>query len=140
MLNYFCMPEVTEVNYRTNEEVWDWPIESYSVTVEGKEIEITPKIPGHHESSHPLEQTPTYFYNLDQVLLHPDDVLLDTSNNPKAVESRKKGECKIYIKNDFIKDLHIPGYSDWKGDETRVVVMFENTGKNYTKTYRITKK
>ena len=137
MLQYLWM---AEIRYKTNEEVWNWPIKSYTVNVGEKAVEVMPKIPEHHQSYHPLEQSPTVFYNIDQVLLNPDDVLPDSSNELRAIESRKKGEVKIYLKNNFIKNLKIPGYSDWKDDEMRVVVMYEKTGKNYTKTYRITKK
>ena len=132
---------MSEIKYKTNEEVWDWrPLKSYTVNVEGEVVSIIPKILEHHDSHHPLEQTPTFFYNLDQVLLNPDEIKPDCSNEPRAIESRKKGKVLIYLKNNFINELKIPGYSDWKGDETRVVVMYEKTGKNYTKTYRIIKK
>lgn len=130
-----------EIKYKTYNEVWDKPIKPYqSADVNGNGISIMPKNPKHHQSCHPLEQVPTLFYNLDQILLHPHKIESDSSNNPVAVKSRKKGKSLIYLRNDFIKELKIPGYCDWKGDQTIVVVMYENTGKNYTKTYRVIKK
>lgn len=129
------------IKYKTYNEVWNKPTKPYqSADVNGEMVSIMPKNPDHHQSNHPLEQTPTVFLNLDQILLHPHEIKPDTSNAPKAIESRKKGKCLIYLRNNFIKELNIPGYKDWRGDETRVVVMYEKTGKNYTKTYRITKK
>jgi len=126
-----------------HEEIWSLPLVEYPAKdQDGRDVVIRPKLPEEHESHHPLEQTPAYFYNLKLVLENPDEVVPSTSQNPNALKSAEFGETKIYIKNDFVKQLNIPGYSNMENEQTQVVVFYgnekwQNKTKNFTRTYGI---
>lgn len=131
------MSETSE--FRTFEEVSGLPLRNYTVLKDGKPIEIRTKGPS-HSSPHPLDTAPTLFYNLDKVILFPDRTITKESNEPQAIEHRKRGKVVIYARDNFVGKLDIPGYRDWYNDETRVVTLYEDSGKNYTLTYYIIRK
>lgn len=131
---------MANIKFKTYGEIGDLSIRSYTTNKDGKPIVINPKKEGKHQSGHPLDKCPTFFYNLDQIVLHPHRIVPDNSKNPKAIENRKKGKIVIYARDNFLSDCNIPGYKNWQGDETRVVTLYEDTGKNYTLTFYIKKK
>jgi len=121
---------------RTFDETSGLPLRSYtSLDLNGKEIQINTKNPSVHKSSNPLEQWAPVFLNIGWILQNYDEVKDSTSNDPKAITNRKKGDVKIFIKNNFIETLDIPGQIGIQ-DQTQVVVLYgEKT--NYTLTYSI---
>lgn len=101
---------------------------------EGKTVEVMPKNPDKHESSHTLDQHPTIHYNTDIILQYPDETIMNPkSNNPKSVANRKKGITKLYVKRNFVEMLNIPGHQDDR-DVTSVYVLFGKDGHNRTLT------
>lgn len=102
--------------------------------VNGKIVEVTPKNPNKHQSSHILDQHPTVHFNTDYILKYPDEVIKNPkSSNPRSIENRNKGIVKQYIKKDFIKKLKIGGHED-ESDVTSVFVLYCKNGYNYTLT------
>lgn len=139
MIQYY-VDMSNKIKYKTYEEVADIPVQQYTTIKNGKVIEIKVKNPAEHTSNHPLDNEPTFFYNLEQIILHPHRTITKKSNNPKAIKNRKKGKVVTYVRDNFVSELNIPGYINWKGDETRVVTMYGYLGDNYTETYYIIKK
>lgn len=123
-------------SYKTYEETYNKPIKSYiGYDDEGKEITIMPKIPTHHKSNHPIEQRPTYFYNLDQILLSPDLKKVSTSQNEIALKNSKQGTAYEFYKNGYVESLNMPGVVR-KNETSVVIVFYGNDGINFTKSYR----
>ncbi|PIZ64490.1 hypothetical protein CO051_04835 [Candidatus Roizmanbacteria bacterium CG_4_9_14_0_2_um_filter_39_13] len=121
---------------KTYNDTWNMPIKPYeAIDFNGKKITIQPKNKLKHESSHPVEQMPTYFYNLGSIVANPDCVIESTSSNPTAVKNSKKGKHYIYKKEGYVISLDIPGQLG-QNEETLVVVFYGVDGINYTRTYR----
>ncbi len=125
--------------YLSFEETCGKPLKSYfAIDGEKRNVEICTKKKAVHNSSHPLEESPTVFYNLKNVLLYPDYTRTSKSKNSlskKHIETAK--EVKEYTKKNFIEKLNLPGGYE-RGDATLIVKYGDkDTGKNYTLTYRI---
>lgn len=121
---------------------------SYIATdLDGRKVIIQKKNPAKHNSHHPLEQHPTFFLNLGKVIAEPDNVREDRSSNPHAVANRENATVLIYEKENYVRNLNMPGNhspENWRGDTVEVVVKYshddegkitENSDKNYTLTY-----
>lgn len=105
---------------------------------DGQSVVISKKNPNKHKSGGILDQHPTYFLNLEQILLNPHEVTVSISKDPKAVAHRKRGKVVEYSRNNYINDLNMPGHTN-KGDKTTVVVLYQKDPKakpqNMTLTY-----
>ncbi len=107
---------------------------SYTVTdPDGRIIEITPKNPAKHSSPDPMDNNPHYHYNLGMIIMNPDDIREDSSNNPQAQKNRELGKILTYIKNDYILELDLPDSPNYHNTCTEVVVQYTDT-KNFTRT------
>lgn len=128
--------------FKSFEDTWDQPLDQYVVyEVNGKPVTISKKNPSKHESDHPLLESGYFYHNLGAILEEPHNIAISTSNNPEAIAHRKIGQVMIYSRDNFVTELNPPGYINWRGDTTHIVVMFEDTtNKNYTLTYYIEKK
>lgn len=123
---------------KTYDEVYDKPLVAYETTdCYGNKVIIKHKNPEHHCSSNELEQWAPIFHNLGYIVKHPSRVRPTSSKNPKALKNKKRGKILVFIKDNFISDLDLPGKKEFR-DETHVVVMYDKTKKkNYTLTYSI---
>lgn len=130
---------MSDTKLKTYDETFSVPLEQYEVSdIDGKIVTINPKTIGNHQSDNHFEQWAPVHFNIGWILQNPDNVKISTSNNPQAVENRKKGEIKIYTKQNFLSGLDLPSVSASFRDETQVVVLYEEeTDKNYTLTYII---
>lgn len=126
--------------FKSFDDTWDKKnVKQYTcLDRDGKTVMVNRKNPTKHDSSYTLDQHPTYFLNLEQILLNPNKVQASKSNNPKAILNRQKGVVLEYSMDDYINNLDIPGQKN-KGDTTTVVVLYESPSipkaKNITLTY-----
>lgn len=120
---------------KSHKETFDKPIVAYKCEdSNGNIVEVMPKNPDRHQSSHILDQHPTVHFNTDYILKYPDKIIKNPkSNNSRAIKNRKRGTVKEFVKKDFISKLKISGHEDDR-DETSVFVLYGKDGDNFTLT------
>lgn len=112
----------TSVTIQTYDETYELPLVSYTIPdPEGKIIVINPKNIEKHSSNHPLEQHPTVYHNLGYVIKQPHDIRLSSSKNPIALKNKKKGQIKIYSRNNLIDEIGLSHLIGYRKDKTQVV-------------------
>ncbi|MFA6098179.1 MAG: hypothetical protein WCV50_01940 [Patescibacteria group bacterium] len=124
--------------YLSWEETEGKKIRSYTtLDCNSKEVLVCPKNPSKHSSHHRLDNDPTVFYNLKNVISHPNKIIKSKSENPISKQHKKTGKIIVYTKKNFIEELNLPG-GNQIGD-VDVVVKYgdKETGKNFTLTYII---
>lgn len=133
---------MAKITFRTYDDVWNMQKQAYTVTdVDGQDVLINVKNPlkhNEHTSVATIEQMPTFFFNLGMIINQPHNVAVNPpSNKPNSMAARAKGTVKVFSRDNFIQELNLPGYQNWKGDTTEVVVLYPNdaTQGNYTLTY-----
>lgn len=131
-----------EIELKTYDETYDEPLEQYvAYDVKGEAVTVNPKDPEKHQSSHPIEDSGYLFHNLGYIKANPHQIEPSKSNNPQAAENLKKGDIIVYSRDNFVKELDVPGYIHWQGDKTSVVVLYDkDKQENYTLTYYVSKK
>ena len=102
----------------------------------GQLVTITPKYPDTHSSWEGMQADPAYHYNLGYILLHPDEVGISISQNPRAIQHRQDGQVLTYGKIGYIMSLNAPASPQFPTDKTVVTVKYTDDG-NYSLTSQI---
>src|SRR5690349_7502866 len=116
------------------ENVQGQPLLPYSCyDQDGKLVKIPPKVPETHESWEAIQAEPAFHYNLGYIILHPDDVELSLSQNPRAIQHRQEGTVLTYGKLGYIMSLNTPASWQFPTDKTVVTIKYTDDG-NYSLT------
>lgn len=128
------------VSITTWEDAEEKAIEVYqTVDQHGNSIQINPKNPDNHTGAI-LDNEKTLFYNLDLVVNNPHNTTIYSGGgSPRTQANAQKGQIVTYSRDNLIKELNIPRWSDNIRDHTvEVVVLYtDNATHNYTLTYGV---
>ncbi len=105
----------------------------------GNPIHINPKNPDNHTGAL-LDNEKTLFYNLDVVINKPHDTTLyKGGGSPKTQANAQKGQIVTYSRDNFVKELDIPYWSENITDhKVEVTVLYtKDATHNYTLTYGV---
>lgn len=104
----------------------------------GKLVQVGPKNKSKHDSWDPIQDDPTFHYNIGTILAEPDEVYVDQSKNPQAMNHWKDGVVLNYVKRNYAQSLDTPltrrAAREYQFEETIVSVKYCNSGENFTLT------
>ena len=133
-----------EYSFKTYAETYENSAETYvAYDQDGKAVSFKKKSRS-HQSQHQIYQHPTFFENLPIVIQQPHIIVINPkSQNPKSIQSAKKGTIKKYVRKRYIRDLHLPFYTGLEDDDVVVVVLYNDNPtenpQNLTLTYYVKK-
>lgn len=123
---------------KSYDDTYQLKIEPYTVNdPDGNVVTIMPKNPGNHTLTTDVELWAPVFHNLGAIVMDPTRVYPSTSKNPQAIEHRKKGKVMVYEKEGLIENLGFTNLDYKQQDLCQCIVMYEDSGSNYTLTYHI---
>ncbi|MFA5770371.1 MAG: hypothetical protein WC894_02660 [Patescibacteria group bacterium] len=132
---------IKEHSLKTYSETFENTSEMYvAYDKDGQLVSFKKKGNEKHQSQHQIYQHPTFFENLPIVLQQPHFVVTNPkSNNPKSIQSAKKGTIKKYIRKGYVRDLNLPFYTGLEDDSVVVIVLYNSdpteVPRNLTLTY-----